>query len=289
MPFVILLPVDGSSHSLNAVRHAVAILERSPADSVLHLMHVQYRIPPRPAAVVGREVVEAYYRSETEKSVRAAKRLLDGRNAPHQQVRRIGYPAIEIVRYAKTKKVDLVVMGSHGHGAGKSLLLGSVAQGVLADCSAAVLVVRDGATPSRNGEVLIAADGSAFSQRALAYFLKHRPQLAPEAPITLLHVSIPMGNRFFTLPKSEQRNFVDAERDRAMRSARRLLTRAHVPWHEARAKGNAGVEIAAYARRNKPGLIVMGSHGHGAISGLLLGSVTQKTIALCQSPLLIVK
>ncbi len=289
MPFVILLAVDGSSHSLNAARYASAILARSPADFVLRVIHVQYRIPPRPAAAVGREIVEAYYRSETEEAVRAAKRLLEGSDVPHQLVRRIGNPTTEIVRYAESEQVDLVVMGSHGRGAAKSLLLGSVAQGVIAGCIAPVLVVREGATPPRNSEIVVAVDGSAFSRRALAYLLRHRRQLAPDVPITLLHVAMSIGKGFFKLKKSEERRFLDAEHDRAMRSARRLLTRAHVPWQEARAQGNPGIEIAAYARSHDPGLIVMGSHGHGAMAGLLLGSVTQKTIGSCRAPVLIVR
>lgn len=289
MPFVILLPVDGSKHSLNAVRHTMALLARSPADAVLHLMHVQYRIPPRPAAAVGRDIVEAYYRSQTEEAVKAATRLLKDNKTPHQLICRVGNPASEIVRYAESEKVDLVIMGSHGHGAAKSLLLGSVAQGVIAGCHAPVLLVREGATPPQNGEIVVAFDGSAFSRRALAYLLRHRRQLAPDAPITLLHVTMSIGNGFFKLKKKEERQFLDAEHERAMQSARHLLTRADVPWQEARAQGNPGIEIAEYARRHDPSLIVMGSHGQGLVTGLLLGSVTQKTLGLCRTPLLIVR
>lgn len=289
MPFVILLAVDGSSHSLNAARHVAAIIAGSPAEFELRLMHVQYRIPPRPAAAVGRDIVEAYYRSETEEAVKAATRLFNDGNVSHQLVRRIGNPATEIVRYAQCESVDLIVMGSHGRGAAKSLLLGSVAQGVIAGCNAPVLVVRDGATPPRNAEIVVAFDGSAFARRALTYLLRHRRQLAPDAPITLLHVTISIGGGFLKLKEAEKRQFLKAEMDRAMRPARRLLTRARVPWQEVQAEGNCGVEIAAYAHRHDPGLIVMGSHGHGAVAGLLLGSVTQKTIGLCRAPVLIVK
>lgn len=289
MPFTILLAVDGSKYSLDAARHAAAMLARSPADIVLRLIHVQYRIPPRPAAAVGRDIVEAYYRSETEQAVKAAMRVLDRGGLSCQLVRRIGNPDTEIVRYAENEQVDLLIMGSHGRGAAKSLLLGSVAQGVIAACSMPVLVVRGDAAPARDGSILVAVDGSAFSRRALAYLLRHRGVVAPDGPITLLHVATSIGGGFLRLKAREERQLLDAEHERAMRSARRLLTRAHVPWHEARAVGNAGNEIAAYARRHDPGLIVMGSQGHGMMAGLLLGSATQKTMSLCRAPLLIVK
>jgi nucleotide-binding universal stress UspA family protein len=53
-----------------------------------------------------------------------------------------GDPAEEIIGTAKSRKVDLIVMGSRGHGRLAGLLLGSVAQKVLAHAPCSVLVVR---------------------------------------------------------------------------------------------------------------------------------------------------
>ena len=53
----------------------------------------------------------------------------------------MGSPKTEIIRIAEEKKVDLIVIGSHGrHGLG--LLLGSTANGVLHHASCDVLAVR---------------------------------------------------------------------------------------------------------------------------------------------------
>jgi len=53
----------------------------------------------------------------------------------------MGSPKTEIIRIAEEKKVDLIVLGSHGrHGLG--LLLGSTANGVLHHASCDVLAVR---------------------------------------------------------------------------------------------------------------------------------------------------
>ena len=43
---------------------------------------------------------------------------------------------------AKRGKFDLVVMGSHGHGLFRNLVLGSVATRVLAACTVPVLIIR---------------------------------------------------------------------------------------------------------------------------------------------------
>lgn len=48
----------------------------------------------------------------------------------------------QLVTFAKEKKIDLIVMGSHGLTGWKKLLLGSVASGVSQQASCPVLVVR---------------------------------------------------------------------------------------------------------------------------------------------------
>src|SRR6266516_2278368 len=53
-----------------------------------------------------------------------------------------GNPAEEIVTYADTIDADLIVVGSRGHGAVASALIGSVSRGVLHESRRPVLIVR---------------------------------------------------------------------------------------------------------------------------------------------------
>lgn len=52
-----------------------------------------------------------------------------------------GSPLHSLLEYVKHGKVDLVVVGSHGHGALASLLLGSVAEGMVRKATVPTLVV----------------------------------------------------------------------------------------------------------------------------------------------------
>ena len=53
--------------------------------------------------------------------------------------------------------------------------------------------------------------------------------------------------------------------------------------------GNAGTEIAEYAREIEAGLIVIPSHGRGPIKRLLLGSTTDRVVHLAHCPVLVLK
>jgi nucleotide-binding universal stress UspA family protein len=54
----------------------------------------------------------------------------------------VGDPAREIAAYADSEDADMIVVGSRGHGAIASVLLGSVSRGVLRESKRPVLVVR---------------------------------------------------------------------------------------------------------------------------------------------------
>ena len=53
--------------------------------------------------------------------------------------------------------------------------------------------------------------------------------------------------------------------------------------------GNAGEQIATLARKGKFDLVMMGSHGHGALARLVMGSVAGRVVASCEVPVLIVR
>jgi nucleotide-binding universal stress UspA family protein len=254
----------------------------------LQVLHVCYRVPPHAAAAVDRIILTTYYRDLTEEVVAPVRQLLDRRSVPHRILRGTGYPPVEIARCAETGKFDLVVMGTHGMGAAKALLLGSTTQGVIAGCGVPLLLVKNGGTGGR-GDVLVATDGSRYTRHAVSYLLRHRAQLAADAGITLLHVSPQLPNNLPTAGRKVVTAAHDVGFERAMQGPRRLLTRARMDWREMRMIGEPGAQIASHAQSMDCSLIIMGSHGRTTVSGILLGSVVQKTIAATRTPVLIVR
>jgi nucleotide-binding universal stress UspA family protein len=290
MSMKILLAVDGSPASRAATRYVAEHFGGPAGECELHMLYVHFRIPPRPAHALGREVLAGYYESETRKETKAVRALLDRSGSVYRFVRKLGGAAEEIAAYANAGAFNLVVMGSHGYGRVQSVLLGSVTQKVLASCDAPVLIVRPQRTAGTNEGVLAAVDGSAHARRAIAYLIEHRVRLAPEQTITLLHV-------VYAAPASSRKGRARTElsptqralSDEAMRDARRLLDKARIPFREIHATGDPGRIIAAYAREQRVALLVMGSHGRGTLANLVMGSVTQKALAGCQVPALIVR
>ena len=68
--------------------------------------------------------------------------MLDAARVKHDMVVRTGHVATEIVALAKSGKYDLLVLGAKGRNAVADLLLGSVAQRVLATAPIPLLLVK---------------------------------------------------------------------------------------------------------------------------------------------------
>ncbi|MBV5332884.1 universal stress protein, partial [bacterium] len=53
--------------------------------------------------------------------------------------------------------------------------------------------------------------------------------------------------------------------------------------------GPAGETIATFADNEAADLVIMGSHGHGSLVNLVMGSVATKVLAKCKAPVLLVR
>ena len=139
----ILVPLDFSSNSQRALDYAQRVAVQFGA--VIHLVHVC----EVPSIING--AIDAYAIAYTDWSQRlgeeANEQLL--KEAARVQCARVttevlfGNPAASIVDCASANQADLIVMGTHGHGAVMHMVVGNVAERVVRGAPCPVLTVRE--------------------------------------------------------------------------------------------------------------------------------------------------
>ena len=74
-----------------------------------------------------------------------------------------------------------------------------------------------------------------------------------------------------------------------MQPIRNFLDRHGTNYHADWIIGSPAIDIVKTAKADKAHLIVMGTHGHGVIGRILMGSVAQRVVSSCDMPVLLVK
>ena len=140
----ILVAVDGSAHSLDAVRMAIEHVRLYREKPEIELVFVHAALPqlPRMGMVVSNEQVQRYYQEEGAAALSAAKRLLDSSGLAYAEHILVGAAAESIAQHANSACCSLIVLATRGMGATANLLLGSVVTRVLQISAVPVLVVR---------------------------------------------------------------------------------------------------------------------------------------------------
>lgn len=138
----ILLAVDGSEYTKKMLAYLTTHDSLFSADNSYTIFTAQPQLPPRARAAVGKEIVDKYHSEEAEKVLGPVSKFLARHGIEAKSQWKIGSAGETIAKMAESGKFDLIVMGSHGHGALGNLVMGSVATQVLAHCGVPVLLVR---------------------------------------------------------------------------------------------------------------------------------------------------
>jgi len=296
----ILVPSDGSKYSKAAIDFIASRATLIGENPEVQLLNVQLPVPVRAARVIGKSAVTDYYADESKKALRGGLTTLKRAGLTATSSYAVGHAAEEIARRADSGNVDLILMGSHGHGALATLLFGSVTLGVLGRTAKPLLLLRGrGTTPADSLKVGVAVDGSSYGLAAAKYVLKHRPLFGAAPQFTLLHAVADLAGSALpelagiSLPAAYETEELEAMRqkafDKAVAPVQKLFTAGGIAAESVRLTGAAGDEIAGYAKKKKLDLLVMGSHGYGAIKAAVLGSVAQRVAAQCSTPLLLIR
>ena len=260
----ILLPIDGSEYSKNAIDFVASRTTVLGNNPTIELLNIQVPLPARASRLVGREALDRYYEEEADK-----------------------LPA------------DLIVMGSRGLTALKGLIMGSVTTGVLARTKCPVLLLRGKEAPLTDAlRVGIAVDGSKYGMAAVNHVLKGIDFFGKGAQFYLINVVndyagavMPdmAGMALPALSESEVLELQKKEFAETVDPLRPLFEKAGLKPTEVCLVGNPSDEIAAFAKKNKLDLIVMGSHGYTRFKSAVMGSTATHIAAEGNVPLLIIR
>lgn len=140
----ILVPTDFSKSSQNALTYALAFAGKFGAE--IHLLHVVQDI----ALFIPEAVMPSVPISPPAEQFRAAAQSALERAIAEQAKSGVtihaevceGLSHQEIVRFARDKNIDLIVMGTHGHTGLAHVFMGSVAEKVVRRAPCPVLTVR---------------------------------------------------------------------------------------------------------------------------------------------------
>lgn len=138
----IIFAADGSEYTKKALAFLVTHENLAGTEDELLVLNVQPRVLLGMRPIVSPDLVNDFYRDEANKVLDPIKKFLDRHPLRYRCEWVVGSPAAEIVAASKTAKAQLIVMGTHGHSPIGQMLMGSVAQRVVAECDVPVLLVK---------------------------------------------------------------------------------------------------------------------------------------------------
>jgi nucleotide-binding universal stress UspA family protein len=140
--------------------------------------------------------------------------------------------------------------------------------------------------------ILIAVDGSSHSTKvaraAIAQASAYKQP--PVLHLAYVHLPVPtLGGLIKPVGHGALQRYYLEEGEDALRSAKKLFDRAKLACKLHVMVGPVAETLAMEAKKLKCDLVIMGTHGMGAMSGLLLGSVATKTVHLAPCPVMLIR
>lgn len=297
-----LLPVDGSPPSDRAAALGLALAKHLSATVVfVHVVEPHRYRELRDnqealerARTVGKALLEQWERKAGQAQVPCSTQLTSTQPESRPGV------AEALVDVGVAHGCDLVVMGTHGRSGLPRVLLGSVAERTARLAPTPLLLVRgDGLEPTLFRRILVAFDGSTYSELAL----QHADALAGalKARLWVVYV-VPDLTQLY---RSAGRAWMFADQAQLAREQARLREQGEFILNEAArqcthapavhtvlkeaGRSLVGERIREVAEEEQADLIVMGTHGHTGLRKLLLGSVAEDVAQQARQPILLVR
>jgi nucleotide-binding universal stress UspA family protein len=293
----ILVPLDGSAFGEQALPVALSIARRAGATVRLAHAHVVGPTPFMNGSTMSGDAADIQAQdAERAYLDQIARRASASLSAPIPVDLLDGPVVAALCDYARANQVDLIVMSTHGRGALGRMWLGSIAAELIRQAPTPILLVRpQKALAQLTHEpvfqhILVPLDGSPLAERAL----KHAVALGAlmQAHYTLLQALDPLVAEHTQPPYAAglDRRLLPEIRASASAYLERMAARMRAQSLRVETDlviGPPAFAIREYAREHNIDLIAMATHGHGGVSRLLLGSVTDAVVHAADVPILL--
>jgi universal stress protein E len=206
-----------------------------------------------------------------------------------------GHPFDEILRMLREDAADMLVMGAHGP-EGEVHRVGSIAAKCVRKAPVDVMLVRERQHGKPFKKVLACVDFSENSRKAAVKAIEIA--LEDDAPIEFIHVYVPLPSRF---PMADYigGNFTLISDSDMMAAAKVQLHKFLAPLlaeapglratENVKSRTSVAHGIVDYVNECGADLLVLGTRGRTGIKSLLLGTVAEKAIRLCNCSTLSIK
>jgi nucleotide-binding universal stress UspA family protein len=284
----ILCPVDFSDFSAAAYQYAVSLAEHYQAKLIaLHVTELwKYPFADYGAYEADFGKVSNAMKEGGEERLRKFVESYSAGNIELELISVMGNASDCTLSVAETKKVEVIVMGTHGRSGFDRLVLGSTTDRVMRKAPCPVLVVSSpehcAMTTGPDGRhrltrILFCTDFSHQSQGALEYAVSVAREYGAE--LTLLHVAE-------SDPGPAKRDAIIAERTQALENLISKTERDDLNLKISVGFGKAYQEIVQHAAAEQGHLIIMTARGADAVDRAIFGSTTYRVIQLGPCPVL---
>ena len=138
--------------------------------------------------------------------------------------------------------------------------------------------------------ILLAVDGSPYTRRMLAYVAENDQWLGSKHHYTVVHATPRLrGVGARGVDPRELSAVYRNEAEEVFKPIRALFMQRGIAANFVNLVGPVAESIARRAERDSCDLLVMGSHGHGSLANLVMGSVVTKVLACCKVPVLLIR
>jgi len=270
----ILVPIDFSETSLNALKHAAEFAKKF--DAKLTLLHVYESLGNDillPDLLIGKKVFDNPYQELVIKKLDEARAsIADIYNNNVNIAVSEGTISSAVESFVNEEKVDIIVMGTHGtKGVIQNYIIGSNSYKVVGASKVPVLTVRKKVTNLDIKNIVVPVDYTKFSRQKLPF----AADLAKRFDATL--------KLFFT----DQKEYNELKNNALIEQVENYLRNEGVNFTTQISEDPySAKEVIKYTEFTNSDLIIIMSERETTISNMLLGSTSREVVNHSQIPVL---